>query len=317
MKILANDGLSDTAVQMLTEAGFSVETTKVAQNQLANYINKNGIKVILVRSASKVTKEIIEACPTLLLIGRAGIGLDNIDTAFAKEKNIPVINTPKASTQSVAELVIGHLFAGVRHLPESNRHMPLEGDTRFNELKKAYSKGIELKGKTLGIIGFGMIGQRVAELAIALGMRVVASDIAPKEVKLQLEFFNGKTIDFDIVTTSFQEVLTQSDFITLHTPSQKGYLLAEQEFAQMKKGVGIINTARGNLINEVDLTQAIDDEIVSFAGLDVFLNEPQPSVQVLMNPQISLTPHIGAGTTEAQDRVGIELAQQVIEILRS
>lgn len=317
MKILANDGLSDIAIQMLTEAGFSVETTKVAQNQLVNYINSNGIKVLLVRSATKVTKEVLESCPTLLLIGRAGIGLDNIDVAFAKEKNIPVINTPKASTQSVAELVIAHLFTCVRSLQESNRHMPLDGDIRFNELKNAYSKGIELKGKTLGIIGFGMIGQRVAELAIGLGMRVVASDITPKEVKLQLEFFNGKTIDFDIVTTTIQEVLEQSDFITLHTPSQKGYLLAEPEFAQMKKGVGIINTARGNLINEVDLTKAIDDEIVSFAGLDVFLNEPQPSVQVLMNPHISLTPHIGAGTTEAQDRVGIELAQQVIEILKN
>lgn len=176
MKILANDGISPAGTKALEAAGFEVITTKVAQEQVANYINKNNISVLLVRSATKVRKDLIDACPGLKVIGRGGVGMDNIDVDYAREKGIHVINTPASSADSVAELVFAHLFSGVRFLYDANRNMPLEGDTNFEGLKKAYANGIELRGKTLGIIGFGRIGRSVARIALGLGMRVIASD---------------------------------------------------------------------------------------------------------------------------------------------
>ncbi|RRJ91485.1 3-phosphoglycerate dehydrogenase [Paenimyroides tangerinum] len=316
MKILANDGISKSGIDTLEAAGFEVITTKVAQEQVANYVNEHQIDVVLVRSATKVRKDIIDACPSIKIIGRGGVGMDNIDVDYAREKGIKVINTPGASSASVAELVFAHLFSGVRFLHDANRNMPLEGDSNFNGLKKAYAAGTELRGKTLGIVGFGRIGQQVAKIAIGLGMKVLATDAFIENATITLDFFDGKTLDFEVVTVSFDEVISQSDFITFHVPALGGYLINEGEFAKMKKGVGIINAARGGVINEVALTNAIDDEIVAFAGLDVFEDEPTPAVQVLMNTQISLTPHIGAATLEAQDRIGTELAEQIITILK-
>src|SRR5690606_10243241 len=176
MKILANDGISEQGIQLLENNGFEVITTKVAQEQVANYINKNNISALLVRSATKVNKDIIDSCPSLKLIGRGGVGMDNIDVDYARKKGIHVINTPNASSESVAELVFAHLFSGVRYLTDANRNMPLEGDTRFSELKRDYATGVELKGKTLGIIGFGRVGTAVAKMAIALGMNVIVTD---------------------------------------------------------------------------------------------------------------------------------------------
>lgn len=316
MKVLANDGISKSGIDALEAAGFEVITTKVAQEQVANYVNQHQIDVVLVRSATKVRKDIIDACPSIKIIGRGGVGMDNIDVDYAREKGIKVINTPGASSASVAELVFAHLFSGVRFLHDANRNMPLEGDSNFNGLKKAYAAGIELRGKTLGIVGFGRIGQQVAKMAIGLGMKVLATDAFIEKANITLDFFDGKTLDFEVATVSFDEVISQSDFITFHVPALGGYLINEAEFVKMKKGVGIINAARGGVINEVALTKAIDDEIVAFAGLDVFENEPTPAVQVLMNTQISLTPHIGAATLEAQDRIGTELAEQIITILK-
>lgn len=316
MKILANDGISQSGIEALTNAGFEVITTKVAQEQVANFINEHDVLVLLVRSATKVRKDLIDACPSLKIIGRGGVGMDNIDVDYAKEKGIAVINTPASSSASVAELVFAHLFSGVRFLYDANRNMPLEGDSNFNGLKKAYAAGIELRGKTIGIVGFGRIGQQVAKIAIGLGMQVLATDSFIKEAKVTLDFFNGQTLDFNIETIDFKEVISRADFITFHVPSLEGYLIDEKEFAMMKPGVGIVNAARGGVVNEVALIKAIDDEIVSFAGLDVFEEEPTPAVQVLMNTQISLTPHIGAATLEAQDRIGTELAQQIISILK-
>lgn len=312
MKILANDGIQQAAIDFLQQHDFEVITTKVAQEQVANYINKNNIEILLVRSATKVTKEIIDACPELKLIGRGGVGMDNIEVAYAREKGIQVINTPGASSDSVAELVLAHLFTGVRFLADANRNMPLEGDTRFNELKKAYQAGRELRGKTLGIIGFGRIGQAVAKKAIALGMKVIASDIQEHTVPITLEFFDGQQTNFLISTTTKENVLQQSDFITLHTPYQNQYILDKSDFEIIKKGAGIINTSRGENINEVALIEALEAEQISFAGLDVYQDEPHPAVQILMHPSISLTPHIGAATLEAQERVGMELAEQII-----
>src|SRR5690606_35888375 len=228
-------------------------------------------------------------------------------------KGIKVINTPKSSAASVAELVMAHLLSGARFLYDSNRNMPLEGDTHFEGLKKAYSKGRELKGKTLGLIGFGKVGQEVAKRAIAWGMYVLPTDHSVKEAEISLEFFDQRSIQFIIPTVSFDEVITKSDFISIHIPAQTDYLITEEVFKKMKKGVGIINTSRGGIVDEVALTKAIDEEIVAFAGLDVFNDEPHPAVQILMNPQISLSPHIGASTFEAQERIGDELAEQIIE----
>lgn len=316
MKILANDGISEVGKQLLEAKGFEVIAVKVAQNQLVNYINEHEIDVLLVRSATQVRKDIIDNCSSLKLIGRGGTGMDNIDIQEAKRKNIHVINTPTSPVNSVAELVFAHLFSGTRFLHDANRNMPLEGDTQFEQLKKAYAKGIELRGKTLGIIGFGRIGQSVARMAIGLGMKVIACDPVVKEAIVELSFFDGQTLSFKIETTTKENVLKNADFITLHSPSQKEYIIDNEEFEQMKDGVGIINLARGEVIREEALLDALDSGKVSFAGLDVFENEPNPSIKVLMHPKISLTPHIGAATNEAQDRIGTELAAQIIDLLK-
>ncbi len=315
MKILANDGISKSGIEALEKAGFEVLDIEVAQNQLENYINENNIDVLIVRSATQVQQELIDGCPSLKLIGRAGVGMDNIDVDYAIDNGLHVINTPSASSSAVAELVFAHLFGMARFLHSSNREMPLEGDSRFSALKKAYSQGVELRGKTLGILGFGKIGQEVAKIAIGLGMKVLATDPLVESAPITLEFFNGQKATFTILTTDKDELLKESDFITLHIPLQEDYAIAAAEFENMKNGVGIINTARGGVLNEVDLVKAIENGKVQYAGLDVYETEPTPAVQLLMNPEISLTPHTGASTLEAQDRIGLELAEQIIKLL--
>jgi D-3-phosphoglycerate dehydrogenase len=317
MKILANDGISKSGILALEKGGFEVITTKVAQEQVANFINTHQVAVILVRSATKVRKDIIDACPSLKIIGRGGVGMDNIDVDYAISKDIQVINTPASSSNSVAELVFAHLFSGVRFLYDSNRNMPLEGDTRFNDLKKAYADGLELRGKTIGIIGFGRIGQSVAKMALGLGMKVIASDNYVGKAEIKVEFYNGQFINVEIETEPVDDLLKHSDFVTLHVPAQKDYIIGKKEFDLMKDGVGIINCSRGGIINEVELVAALDNKKVLFAGLDVFENEPTPAVQLLMHPNISMTPHIGAATVEAQDRIGTELAEQIIALLKA
>lgn len=316
MKILANDGISKSGKETLEKNGFEVITIKVAQEQVANYINNNNISVLLVRSATKVRKELIDACPNLKIIGRGGVGLDNIDVDYAQTKGIHVINTPNASSESVAELVFAHLFTGARFLHDANRNMPLEGDTGFDVLKKSYANGMELRGKTLGIVGFGRIGKAVAKIALGIGMKVITTDIFKDKAEVEISFYNGQSVNFALEMCSLEEVLKQSDFITLHLPAQEGYIIGAAEIAMMKDGVGIINCARGGVLDEVALVEALDNEKVFFAGLDVFENEPTPEIQILMHPGISLTPHIGASTLEAQERIGMELAEQIIQILK-
>lgn len=315
MKILANDGVSQSGVDLLTQAGFEVITTNVAQEQLVNYLNENKITVLLVRSATTARKELIDACPRLKVIGRGGVGMDNIDVAYAREKGLSVINTPAASSSSVAELVFAHLFGGVRFLYDSNRNMPLEGESNFKRLKKAYAKGIELRGKTIGIIGFGRIGQEVAKIAFGVGMNVVAADKYMDAAEVSVELFNGQSLTVKIETISVKEVLKQSDFISLHVPAQKDYVIGPKELSMMKDGTVIINAARGGVVDEVALVEALDNNKLAFACLDTFENEPKPEIKLLMHSKISLTPHIGAATLEAQDRIGEELAQQIISIL--
>ena len=317
IKVLANDGISEIGVQILEENGFEVITKKVNQENLITEINKENYEVILVRSATKVRKDIIDNCPNIKIIGRGGVGMDNIDVEYAKEKNIHVINTPAASSSSVAELVFAHLFGMVRYLFLSNRQMPMEGDTNFKDLKKSYSSGQELNGKTLGIIGFGKIGQEVAKKGIGLGMKILAHDKFIKEQNITLNFFNGEKKTFTIETSELNEVLKNSDFITLHVPKiDNKALIGAEEIGMMKTGAGIVNTSRGGNIDETALMFALDKEKLSYAGLDVFENEPTPSIHLLMHNAISMTPHIGAATLEAQDRIGSELAQQIISLLK-
>ena len=274
MKILANDGISKSGILTLEKDGFNVITTTVAQEQLKKYINENEITGLLVRSATKVRKDIIDNCPSLKLIGRGGVGMDNIDGDYAKKKGLHVINTPGASSESVAELVFAHLFGAVRFLYDSNRNMPLEGDINFKKLKKSYSSGRELGGKTLGIIGFGKIGQATARIALGVGMNVIYNDPQLDNCTISISFFDNQTVQFDINSVSKEELLNQSDFVTIHVPAQKGYVIGKAEFDLMKDGVGIINAARGGAIDEVALIDAIDNGKVSFAGLDVLNPNP-------------------------------------------
>ena len=315
MNIHANDGVSQTGQDALASAGFTITTTNVAQEQLVNYINENNITGLLVRSATTARKELIDACPGLKLIGRGGVGMDNIDVDYAREKGLHVINTPAASSASVAELVFAHLFGAVRFLYDSNRNMPLDGETKFKSLKKAYAGGIELRGKTLGVIGFGRIGQATAKIALGLGMDVAAYDPFMEEATVAVDFFDGQSVNVSVKIKSFDEVLAQADFVTLHVPAQDKPTIGAAEMAKMKEGAGLINLARGGVVDEEALIEALDNDHLGFAALDTFLNEPTPAVKLLMHPKISLTPHIGAATMEAQDRIGTELAQQIKELL--
>jgi D-3-phosphoglycerate dehydrogenase len=194
--------------------------------------------------------------------------------------------------------------------------MPLDGDSSFKQLKKAYSKGTELRGKTLGIIGFGKIGQATAKIALGVGMNVVYFDPAIESCVLTLRFFDEQEVSFELKSNSKTEVLKTSDFISIHVPAQKGYILGAQEFEHMKDGVGVINAARGGTLDEVALIDALENKKVAFAALDVFESEPSPEIRILMHPNISLSPHIGAATLEAQDRIGLELANQIITLLK-
>ena len=314
-KILANDGISATGVKALESYGYEVSTTNVAQEQLENHINANEIDVLLVRSATTVRKDLIDACPGLKIIGRGGVGMDNIDVDYAREKGLHVINTPAASSASVAELVFAHLYGGVRFLYDANRQMPLEGDSNFKVLKKNYAGGSELRGKTMGVIGFGRIGQETAKIALGVGMHVVAHDPFMDKAEVKVVLGNGAAVDVAIEMNSFESVLKEADFISLHVPAQDKPVIGKKELAMMKKGAGLVNAARGGVIDEEALLDALENGQLSFAGLDTFVNEPKPAMKVLMHPSVSLTPHIGAATQEAQDRIGTELAQQIHAIL--
>lgn len=320
IKILANDGIDSNGKEKLSTAGYQITTNTIPQNELKAKINE--FDVLLVRSATKVTKEIIDSAKNLKLIGRGGVGLDNIDVNYATLKGIKVINTPSSSSTSVAELVFSHLFGMVRFLPDSNRKMPQEGQSKFKDLKNNYSKGIELKNKTLGIVGLGRIGREVARIAAGIGMDVIAYDLYSQDAETTLDLhkrFVMQSIKIKITTLSLKEVLERSDFITLHTPFEQGDkpLISKQEFDMMKNGVGIVNCSRGGVVNERDLLDALNTGKVAFAGIDVFENEPSPIPELLQHPKISLTPHIGASTVEAQKRIGVELAEEVIRFFNN
>lgn len=315
MKVLANDGISKAGEQALKNAGIEILDNRVAQDHVINFINENNVDVLLVRSATKVRQDLIDACPGLKIIGRGGIGMDNIDVEYAIDKGLYVINTPTASSKSVAELVFGHFFSLARFLHESNRLMPLEGETHFDAMKKSFSKAYELSGKTLGVIGFGSIGQEVVKMGISLGMKVIVLTRKPKTKVLTLEFFDGQTLNFEITSTNDMDAfLKEADFISINTPKTNEYIIDTPQFEKMKDGVYIVNTARGGVINEVSLIDFIEFGKVAGAALDVFEKEPNPEVLLLMNPALSLSPHVGGNTVDAQEKIGVELAEQIIKI---
>ena len=316
MKILANDGIAPIGKTNLEKAGFEVITETVAQDNLINAINDNNYVAVLVRSATTVRKEVIDACPGLKLIGRGGVGMDNIDVDYARGKGLHVINTPAASSQSVAEQIMAHLFGAARSLYDSNRQMPTSGNGDFKVLKKKYGKGIELRGKNIGIIGFGRIGQNVAKYALGVGMNVIAFDPFIEQATISVPVAN-QTVEVAVKTTSMDELLSNSEFITLHIPAQADGkpVIGSSEFSKMKDGVIIANAARGGVIDEDDLIDALNSGKVAHAALDVFVNEPNPRADILKHEKISLTPHTGAATLEAQDRIGEELASQIVELI--
>lgn len=314
IKILANDGISNSGKALLEKNGFAVDTQFLDPQLLAQRIND--YDALLVRSATKVRADLIDQCNRIKLVGRGGVGLDNIDVAYAEAKGIKVVNTPAASSQSVAELVIAHMFTGARFLHDANRRMPVEGIEQFKGLKKKYL-GSELQGKTLGVIGFGRIGQATAKLALGLGMQVKAFDKFindPITVDLSIQ---GQQVPVSIAPSTFEEVL-QSDYLTLHVPFNKaeGATLNQAAFAAMKDGIYLINASRGGVVDEDALLAALNSGKVAYAGIDVFDNEPTPRADLLAHPNVSLTPHIGASTAEGQERVWSEMAQTLIDFFK-
>lgn len=314
IKILANDGIHPDGKLLLEEAEYQVDTDKIPQEELIHKLPE--YDAIIVRSATKVRKDLIDACPNLKIIARGGVGLDNIDVAYAESKGIKVINTPAASSRAVAELAIGHAFSLARMLHSANRAMPTQGATDFKTLKSSYSKGFQLGGKTLGIIGFGRIGQEAARMGLGLGMNIIATDpyISEAYIGIQPYGFKNLKLDIKIETKSLDEVLKKSDFITIHVPFSGGKpLIGAEEFEKMKKGTMLINTSRGGVVDELAMLAALESGKLGGAGLDVFDNEPTPRPEILAHPKISMTPHTGAETQEAQVNIALELADRIIE----
>ncbi len=312
-RILANDGIHAAGKEKLEAAGYEVITEKVAQDQLAAELPK--FDAICVRSATKVRQDLIDGCPNLKAIGRGGVGLDNIDVDYARGKGVKVVNTPAASSRAVAELAMGHAIGLGRNLHRSNHEMQTGGD--FKTLKKAYAGGIQFEGRTLGVVGLGRIGREAVRIGLGLGMKVVGVDpfVSHVDVELNIQGLSPKPT-VRVESVSLTDMLAQADVVTLHVPSQDGKaVIGPEEMKAVKQGAILVNTARGGLIDEEVLLAALDSGQVAAAALDVFNNEPNPDARLINHERISVTPHIGAATGEAQRLIGLELADQLIEIL--
>ena len=319
MKILANDGISAEGIEKLESNGFEVSTDKVPQESLIEAINKENYVGLLVRSATTVRKDLIDQCPNLKFIGRGGVGMDNIDVDYARDKGITVENTPAASSQSVAELVMGNLFTVARTTFDAFKEMPQQGNSAFKQLKKKYAKGVELRGKTLLIVGFGRIGQSLAQYALGAGMKVKAVNRKAETINIPLEIEGIGTVNSEVMAVNdLNQVIGSADFISLHVPKQAdgSAVISKNEFAKMKDGVRLVNAARGGVVNEDDLLEALNSGKVAAAALDVYDNEPSPRKDLLEHEAVACTPHIGAATVEAQARIGVELADKIIANLK-
>jgi D-3-phosphoglycerate dehydrogenase len=302
MKVLANDGMAASAAEKLTSLGFDVDLNHYEGEDLNKKIKE--VDCIVIRSATKIRKPLIdEALKTkqLKLIIRAGVGIDNIDHQYAQEQGIIVHNTPNSSSDAVAELVLGHMFTLARHLHQANVTI------RNGEWNKKAYKGIELNGKTLGLIGFGRIAQSLAKKAQALGMKIIYNDLTgPTDTVEHCRF------------VSKEDLLKEADFVSLHIPFVKelGSVMNKDEFKMMKPTAYLINAARGGVVNETDLIEALDQKELAGAALDVFEQEPVKNEQIYKHPMISLTPHIGASTAEAQERIGQETIDVIINTFK-
>lgn len=308
MKILANDGIDQAGQDMLEKVGHQVMTTKIPQDQLHHELP--GFDGIVVRSATKVRSDLIDACPNLRFIARAGVGMDNIDVDYARSKGIPVINTPAASSIAVAELVFAHMLSLCRFLHQAHRDMPHRGGSEFNALKASYAAGTELFGKTLGIVGFGRIGQEVARIAHGFRMKVLVHDLIFDQ---QPELAKSVVTQHKVEVMDLDSMLPQCHYLSLHIPGLREPLMNAERIALMPAGACLVNCSRGGLVDETALLAALNSGHLRYAGLDVFVNEPNPLPELLEHPNLSATPHTGASTLEAQERIGIEMAQRIIE----
>ena len=296
MKVLITDGISKEGLEILKKNNHDITEQFYKPEELIKVIPE--YDGIIVRSATKVRKDAIDAGKNLKLIARAGTGIDNIDHEYARSKGIQVLNAPGENSASAAELVIAHMFALARFIPQANITM------RKGEWNKKKYKGIELAGKTLGIIGFGRIGQIVAKMALGLGMKILVNDVAKAETALDVQYVEK------------EQLLKESDFISLHIPKLDKAMIGEAELKMMKNSAYLINDSRGNAIDETSLIAALDNDEIAGAGLDVFIPEPPTNTELINHPKISVTPHIGAATKEAQIRVGIHIANKVVSAFK-
>ena len=296
MKVLANDGLEISAINEIKKNGIYIETNHLDKEELIE--NIKNYDVLVVRSNTKVTSDVLEAGAkgNLKLVIRAGVGIDNIDLDYAKKVGIKVSNTPDASSDSVAELALGHMFSVARYIAVANYTM------RNGQWNKKQYKGSEIAGKILGIIGLGRIGKALAGKAEALGMKIIYADVLGKQDNLAYEF-----MDLD-------NLLKVSDYVSLHVPydKDKGALISSREISMMKEGAVIINCARGKVVDEEALLEGLNSGKLAGAGIDVFEQEPSKNTELINHERVSVTPHIGASTKEAQERIGKEVAAIVI-----
>lgn len=298
-KILITDGMDKNAVEMLLNQGFEVEENFYPEEELKEKIKE--VDAIIVRSATKIRKNIIdEAIKTgnLKLVVRGGVGLDNIDVEYARDKGIEVRNTPCASSNAVAELVLCEMLVLARNVKIANRTL------QDGVWAKKNLKGTEIHGKTLGLIGFGNIARSLAKKAHNLGMNVIYTDIVE-------HIDAGEGFKF----AEFEEIIEKADYITVHTPLTKDtkYMFNKDVFENMKDTAFFINCARGGIVQEEELLEAINNEQIAGAAIDCFENEPKPTQELLNHPRVTVTPHIGASTKEAQERIGVEIADIVID----
>ena len=315
MKILANDGISTSGETLLIEAGHEILNHRVSQEHLVQFINENQVEILLVKNATSIDHQVIDSCKSLKIIGKAGTEMNNVAVDYAIEKGLYVISTPNSYARATAELVFAHFFSLARFLHDSNRMMPLEGDSKFNLLKKTYQNAAELFGKTLGVIGSGSNALEVIKMGISLGMNVIIFNENSKSEKVNLDFFDGQKLVFELKSVKFEEILEKSDFISILNTEKSGYLIDSEEFEIMKNGAYLVNIAKG-AVNEVTLVDYLENKKLTGAALDVFEYEPKPDIQVLMNPSLSLSPNLATVTTDAIEKTGKELAEQIIKISR-
>ena len=301
-KILVCDKISPTAIERMKALGHEVVVkTGMTPEELIETVPP--FDAMIVRSATKVRVPVIDAAKNLKVIIRGGVGIDNIDVDYARSKGIEVRNTPAASSPSVAELALGHMFSVYRFIAASTWRMRQGED--FKKIKKE-SQGRELAGKTLGIIGIGRIGKELAKRALALGMKVIAYDAYVTDPGIE-----------GVTMVSFDELLSQADIISLHVPKTDKPIIGCEEFTKMKDGAIIINTARGGVVDEDALLEALDSGKLYGAAIDVFVGEPNPKPELVNHPKVSVTPHLGASTNEAQERIGEEIIKILNEVFGS